>query len=81
MAVGGALRAGDSVDVSATTPSGAMLFQNLLVLYVRAETDARSGERPFTVVVALPMDRRQEFATAIGGGSLVITRALVGAGH
>jgi Flp pilus assembly protein CpaB len=86
MVLGGNLQAGDVVDIilvpAATEqqPSSAQsLFEEVLVLDVKpvAEsqaTDGGSSDHPFIVVIALPLDRRQEFATRRPGATWVITQ-------
>lgn len=86
MVLGDNLQAGDVVDlilVPATTeghPSPTLtLFEHILVLDVRSVLESRisnnrPSDRPFVVVIALPLDRRLEFATRGAGATLLITR-------
>jgi hypothetical protein len=86
MVLGGNLRASDVVDVIfAPAPSDAQpapeptLFENLLVLDVKSvpiEKAADSSQRhePYVVVVALPVDRRDEFVAHSAAGTMLLTR-------
>jgi len=86
MVLGGNLRAGDVVDLilvpakaEAQSPPSPVLFENILVLDVRPlpesqATGSKPSDHQFVVVIALPLDRRLEFATKSPGAALVITR-------
>lgn len=88
MVLGGNLEAGDIVDViivPAATKSEpqltSVLLPDILVLDVKSMGENKSptnqlSDSPFVVVVALPVARRQEFATKSVGAKLLITRKL-----
>lgn len=88
MVLGGNLEAGDIVDViivPAATKSEpqltSVLLPDILVLDVKSMQENKSptnqlSDSPFVVVVALPVARRQEFATKSVGAKLLITRKL-----
>jgi len=86
MVLGGNLQAGDVVDlvlvppVTEAQPSPSpTLFENILVLDVKpvAEawtTDGKLHDSPLVVDVALPLNRRLEFATKSRGATFLLTR-------
>ena len=80
--LGGSLQAGDIVDimfVPITTKAGSssspMLFPNILILDVKAESQANSSSTS-VVVIALPLKHRQEFISKSFGATLLFTRKL-----
>ncbi|MEW6494540.1 MAG: RcpC/CpaB family pilus assembly protein [Cyanobacteriota bacterium] len=88
MVLGGNLEAGDIVDVIVTPAATgsepqlrSVLLSDILVLDVKSMRDNKSpanqmSDSSFVVVVALPVARRQEFATNSVGAKLLITRKL-----
>ncbi len=84
MTLGGNLEPGDVVDIVSTSTgdvakrSSCTYFENTLVLDVRPvaehQTTNDAQERPFVIVVALPKDRRTDFANQGAGETWLITR-------
>jgi len=86
MVLGGGLHAGDVVDIvlvpaatEAEPSPSPVLFENILILDVRPSpesqaTDGKPADHPFVVIVALPLDRRLEFATTSARATLLITQ-------
>ena len=82
MVLGGSLQPGDIVDVI-TVPAVSdtellqtpVAFEGLLVLDIKPNP-ATAGEHtyPFVIVLALPLDRRMEFAARTTNATLQITR-------
>ena len=75
LTLGGSLKAGDSVDIlimpkteTGKPPAKAVSFSNILVLSVK------SGQPSGAVVIALPLDRRNEFIQASASATLWLTR-------
>lgn len=84
MVLGGNLQSGDIVDLIATPAATvsepqltSVVFPNILVLDVKSTGKNKSpSESPFVVVIALPVDHRQEFATKSVGAKILISRKL-----
>ncbi|HEY9613121.1 RcpC/CpaB family pilus assembly protein [Allocoleopsis sp.] len=88
MVLGGNLEAGDIVDIiivpTATKSEPqltSVLLPDILVLDVKSMQENKSptnqlSDSPFVIVVALPVARRQEFATNSIGAKLLISRKL-----
>lgn len=82
MTFGGQLKSGDIVNIiimptgTASTP---VVRENLLVLDVKSvttQTDDKSPDNPFVVVIALPKSQQIEFASQTFGATLLLTRKL-----
>ncbi|MCC3499429.1 MAG: hypothetical protein JGK03_15355 [Microcoleus sp. PH2017_25_DOB_D_A] len=79
--LGGSLQVGDIADimlVPATTKSGfssPTLFPNILILDVKAASQANSSSAS-VIVIALPLKRQQEFISKSFGATLLLTRKL-----
>lgn len=75
MIFGGTLKAGDSVDIlvvptvkEGQPPAQPVPFKNILVL------DVKSMQQSFVVVIALPLERHEEFATVSTKATLWLTQ-------
>lgn len=86
-AMAGNLQAGSIVDILLVPVNTAMhpkptpsLFENILVLDVKSVAEGQKivdegiASYPYVVIIALPADRRLEFAGASSGATLFITR-------
>jgi hypothetical protein len=76
--LGGQLRAGELVDVVAapsigTTPG--KKFENVVVL--SGTQAAKDGTPPTMITLAVPSGKRDEFASAIAGSQLLVSRKIV----
>lgn len=88
--LGGSLQTGDFIDLLVATDAGnsrppgapvvgVMKFENLLVLNVPPRSEALKADKeapPGAVTLALSAERLNEFALALAGGTLVISRHL-----
>jgi hypothetical protein len=88
--LGGTLRAGERVDLSLVPPSRdgqvhpPVVFTDVLVLDVRSNQLARVADirtpeptrmpEAGTIVIAIPAHRRDEFAAASAGATMLLTR-------
>lgn len=82
----GNLQAGDIVDILLVPPTAEAspkptpsLLENILVLDVKSVPESQQIEeevasQPYVVIIALPADRRLEFASASSGATLLIMR-------
>lgn len=76
--LGGQLRAGELVDVVAAPSIGATLskkFENLVVL--SGTQAAKDAAPPTMITLAVPSGKRDEFASAIAGSQLLVSRRIV----
>jgi len=79
--LGDSLKAGDIVDIMLVTTTKAesspslIAFSNILILDVKAESQANSSSTS-VVVIALPLKHRQEFISKSFGATLLFTRKL-----
>ena len=88
--LGGQLRAGDVIDVFAGTgtPSSATAadqtkirtFEKLMVLNIAIKKEAKADEKgagePGVLTLAVPRDRCVDFAAAVAGGTVLVTRRI-----
>ena len=89
--IGGRLQAGEMVDLLATAPESSQSsadqsarlrkFENLMVLHIATGNEEKAPEKQgaphFGIILAVPATRRDEFATATAGASLLVTRRIV----
>jgi Flp pilus assembly protein CpaB len=87
--LGGQLRVGDLVDVVAVHNSPLPVgsdqlkppsFEKLMVLNIDTEKDVRADEKapkePGAITLALPASKRDEFAAALAGATVTVTRKI-----
>jgi hypothetical protein len=83
MAMGGALKAGDQIDVliKGTGAAPLTVFEDILVLDVRANVDNHANNdkmpsHPFVIVTALPADKRDGFGAMPYNRKLVVAHKI-----
>ena len=84
MTFGGNMRAGDVVSITFSSPAtkegeapSPTVFSDILVLDVKAVSQANISST-FVIVIALPRERQQEFATQLTRATALVSRSLSG---